>query len=125
MKRFLVKIHYTAQVAFDYIVDAEDDEAVLDRIDDEHLTAFRLEIDDNTLRLMNSDPIEVNEITNDGTTTPEFWDCECETNYIHSKTIPMCEACGTTSDEQPDSRLYELKARPRSQKERDSEKKQA
>ena len=108
MKRFLVKIHYTTQVAFDYIVDAEDDEAALDRIDDEHLTPFRLEIDDNTLRLMNSDPIEVNEITNDGTTTPAFWDCECETNYVHSKTIPMCGACDTTSDEQPDSRLYEL-----------------
>lgn len=41
-------------------------------------------------------------------TTSEYWDCECETDYIHSKKIKVCERCNTNSEEQPDSRVAEV-----------------
>ena len=44
-------------------------------------------------------------------TTPYYWDCECEENYIHFKHDEFkCEKCGTFHDEQPDSRINEVKA---------------
>jgi hypothetical protein len=42
------------------------------------------------------------------TTTPFFWDCECEDNYIHPKTETTCSICGVRHDEQPDARLQEV-----------------
>ena len=84
MRRFLFQHHYYAQVVLDYIVDAEDDEEAIEIAKDDRLEPFRLQYDKDTLRLMDSDPIEVREIENDGETTPEFWDCECEKDYIHS-----------------------------------------
>ena len=42
-------------------------------------------------------------------TTPLFWDCNCETNYIHSSTEYHCALCGAiNNDEQPDSRIDEV-----------------
>ena len=41
-------------------------------------------------------------------TTPLFWDCECEENYIHSCTEETCPACGTTREEAPDARVNEV-----------------
>ncbi len=41
-------------------------------------------------------------------TTPEYWDCECQDNYVHPKTKKKCLRCGFTSDEMPDSRLIEV-----------------
>ena len=41
-------------------------------------------------------------------TTPTHWDCECEHNYIHPKTITFCELCGTNQDSQPDSITTEV-----------------
>lgn len=38
-------------------------------------------------------------------TTPLYWDCECEHDFIHSKTQLTCDACGAHQDEQPDSVL--------------------
>jgi hypothetical protein len=113
MPRFLVQHHYYAQVVFDYIVDAEDDEEAIEIVDEERLEPFRLQYDKDTLRLMDSDPIEVREIENDGETTPEYWDCECEKDYIHSKTGPICDVCGALAEDQPDSRLYEIPQPPR------------
>ena len=108
MPRFLVQYHYYAQVTLDYIVDAEDDDEAMEIAEDDRLEPFRLQYDKDTLRLMDSDPIEVREIENDGETTPEYWDCECEKDYVHSKADPICDVCGTLSDNQPDSRLYEI-----------------
>ena len=42
-------------------------------------------------------------ITNDS-----FWDCECDDDFIHPKSQPKCDKCGTKSEDQPDSRLDEV-----------------
>lgn len=37
-------------------------------------------------------------------TNEDFWDCECEKNYIHAKSVQQkCELCGTNHEDQPDS----------------------
>ncbi len=41
--------------------------------------------------------------------TFDYWDCECEDNYIHNKEELTCLVCKTVSDEQPDSRVNEVK----------------
>ncbi len=41
-------------------------------------------------------------------TTEFFWDCECETNYIHPKTQKVCFDCNAIASEQPDSRVDEV-----------------
>jgi len=41
-------------------------------------------------------------------TTPDYWDCECDDNYIHPKSEEKCEKCGKKPDEQPDSRVNEV-----------------
>jgi hypothetical protein len=41
-------------------------------------------------------------------TTPEYWDCECEENYIHPKSQKKCHICNTFSKDQPDSRISEV-----------------
>lgn len=40
--------------------------------------------------------------------TPDYWDCECLKNYIHSKHDHECRECGYRYDEQPDSHVNEL-----------------
>ena len=40
---------------------------------------------------------------------PNYWDCECEYDYIHPKSENFCPDCGTCSDDQPDSREIEVK----------------
>lgn len=41
-------------------------------------------------------------------TTEHFWDCECETNYIHPKCVSVCPRCGAYQEERPDSRTNEV-----------------
>ena len=42
-------------------------------------------------------------------TNPNFWDCECEYNYIHNKKeSDYCWDCNTSHEEQPDSREIEV-----------------
>ena len=53
---------------------------------------------------------DLQEDPNSGT-TPQYWDCECEDNYIHPSTQALCETCGVFGDEQPDSRVDEVIAR--------------
>jgi len=36
-------------------------------------------------------------------TDQDYWDCECEKNYIHPKTHAMCPYCGAWAKDQPDS----------------------
>ena len=39
-----------------------------------------------------------------------YWDCECETKFIHLKTrLNECLRCNTKANEQPDSRAIEVK----------------
>lgn len=41
-------------------------------------------------------------------TTVHFWDCECEANYIHPKSLLACPRCGAHQDDCPDSRTNEV-----------------
>lgn len=43
-------------------------------------------------------------------TTTMWWDCECRTNFIHNRTMLMCEECDALRDESPASRINELRA---------------
>lgn len=48
-------------------------------------------------------------MTNDCDTHPDFYDCNCEKNYMHRKDKP-CKQCGPYHDEFPDARINELRA---------------
>lgn len=41
-------------------------------------------------------------------TTPLFWDCECETDYIHPASHETCPACTAVRQDCPDARLDEV-----------------
>lgn len=41
-------------------------------------------------------------------TTDEYWDCECERNYIHHKNQPCCTKCGSIREDCPSSRFDEV-----------------
>ncbi len=42
-------------------------------------------------------------------TDPNFWDCECDCDYIHPKSEDSCPRCDSYREEMPDSRISELK----------------
>jgi len=37
-----------------------------------------------------------------------FWDCECDENFIHPKNQNTCPECGAVQEDQPDSRVDEV-----------------
>ena len=37
-----------------------------------------------------------------------YWDCECEHDYIHPKTLESCPICEAEQDDQPDSIAEEV-----------------
>ncbi len=39
----------------------------------------------------------------------EYWDCECEQNYIHSIKEDFCKTCKTLQEDSPNSRCDEIK----------------
>ena len=42
---------------------------------------------------------------------PNYWDCECESDYIHKKVATThCVKCHTYEEDQPDSRQEEIDA---------------
>lgn len=41
-------------------------------------------------------------------TTPDYWDCECLYDYIHSRDEYICSRCGCKSEDQPDSIYHEV-----------------
>lgn len=43
-------------------------------------------------------------------TTENYWDCECEKDFIHPKSQKECSICGAITEEQPDSRVNEVLA---------------
>ena len=108
MPRFLVRKEGYAHIILEYIVDAESDDEAVEKINEEELQAYRLQMHEDAEWRLSKNVLDVTEINNDGETTPEYWDCECEKDYVHSKTDPICDVCGTLSDNQPDSRLYEI-----------------
>ena len=48
------------------------------------------------------------EVIGDIILTNQYWDCECERNFIHPVEIVMCPVCGSDKDDQPDSRINEV-----------------
>ena len=43
-------------------------------------------------------------------TDSDYWDCDCEENYIHQKSVTRsCPRCKMTEDECSDSRPNEIK----------------
>lgn len=43
-------------------------------------------------------------------TDERYWDCECDENFIHKKSIELeCTVCGYDHDDSPDSRPDEIK----------------
>jgi len=44
----------------------------------------------------------------DVTLTDEYWDCDCEDNYIKSVSLDHCEDCGAYREQSPDSHLNEV-----------------
>ena len=49
-------------------------------------------------------------------TNPLFWDCECESNYIHSHLIMKCLKCEALQEDQPDSIQSEIDSLDEEQK---------
>lgn len=43
------------------------------------------------------------------TLSENHWDCECEKNYIHSVEVLHCPICGSDKEDQPNSRIEEMK----------------
>ena len=41
-------------------------------------------------------------------TTPDYWDCECEDQYIHPNSERICDRCSCVREDQPNSRISEL-----------------
>jgi len=41
-------------------------------------------------------------------TDPRYWDCECEKDYMHPKSLTSCSKCRAQSKDQPDSIVSEL-----------------
>ena len=42
-------------------------------------------------------------------TTEKYWDCECKHLFIHPKKQKECKRCGVRQEDQPDSRVDEVK----------------
>jgi hypothetical protein len=40
----------------------------------------------------------------------DYWDCECETDYIHHVQCERCWRCGAEKEESPSSREEEVRA---------------
>lgn len=41
-------------------------------------------------------------------THPDYWDCNCDESYMHTKRHMYCKRCGAHAEDQPDSRVDEL-----------------
>jgi hypothetical protein len=42
-------------------------------------------------------------------TNPNFWDCRCESDYIHRKEFDYCPICGARKSDAPDSLASEVR----------------
>ena len=40
----------------------------------------------------------------------DYWDCECEDDYIHPNSVKACGVCGSEQEDQPSSRADEVRA---------------
>lgn len=49
-------------------------------------------------------------IAQDDSTHDDYWDCNCEHNYIHAKTEERCPKCNAYHADQPNSMTREVEA---------------
>jgi len=57
------------------------------------------------------DPPPPRNINKEIVTTPHFWECNCEKDFLHvssSETNRYCELCGTCEEEGPDARVVDV-----------------
>ena len=47
-------------------------------------------------------------MNNERFTNDNYWDCNCEDQYIHPKRTEVCPICGAHADGQPDSLTTEI-----------------
>lgn len=40
----------------------------------------------------------------------EYWDCDCEADYIHAVNVPQCWRCRATFEQRPNAREPEVRA---------------
>ncbi len=43
-------------------------------------------------------------------TTLQYWDCDCEHDYIHPANIAVCSVCKYEREDGPDARVTEVQA---------------
>ncbi len=43
-------------------------------------------------------------------TTSQYWDCNCEEDYIQRHSSTICIYCDAVRDEQPDSKIVEAES---------------
>ena len=48
------------------------------------------------------------EIMRDLQLTDEYWDCECQKDYIHFRSRKFCPVCKKMREDQPNSRVSEV-----------------
>ena len=41
-------------------------------------------------------------------TSPDFWECECIVNHIHTNMLKTCRKCHAVREESPDARLVDV-----------------
>lgn len=49
-----------------------------------------------------------NRVLGSCTTTPWFWECDCDKNHIHDFSELQCKSCGVLKCDAPDARLAEV-----------------
>lgn len=66
------------------------------------------DIDNYTLTFPDGLKLRVEQTGDYPLLTPDYWDCECEQDYIHIATVSHCTVCGVRSEDGPDSHVSEV-----------------
>lgn len=77
-----------------------------DLIDKLQIVDPKLDLGDSFWKILK--PITQRIENPDVQTTLEYWDCECEHNYIHPATHTWCHKCKAHKEEMPSSRVEEV-----------------
>lgn len=85
-------------------------EEELNEIAEEHILYFKEQKKSifDKLKKIQHNINKHNELKRKIKTSPDFWDCECLTNYIHSNNDLLCPICNAFKHDQPNSRIDEL-----------------
>ena len=79
---------------------------------DNESIATVFDVQDNKMQTTRVDLLNLDDLVSDckgPLTTSKFWDCRCDTAYIHPSSKPEnCLRCGIGRDKGPDSHVAEL-----------------